>query len=360
MVPDVSCMDEKTTKEAVELGSQMSFLDHLDELRRRIVRSVIFIICAFIACFYFSGTIYDFLSVPIRKALSEAERRELPVNGRTGDERTLPISSIKIGDSGLYVFDRATRIGTGLVQPGTTVRATVAESSEGKPVLYTDEAIFTPGAVIPAGVLLPIDLSPGAVNEPEGEERMIVTTAQESFTLYITVSLYTAIALSIPFLLLQIWGFVSPGLYPHERAYVTPLLLLSSVSFVAGAAFAYYILFPPAARYLLGLGEDFRILLRASDYFDLITLIMLGMGFIFQMPAIAYVLARIGLITPRMLIKSWKVAVVVMLIIAAVISPTGDALNLMLFASPMFALYMVSIGIAWFFGKERRIPKEKA
>jgi sec-independent protein translocase protein TatC len=189
---------------------------------------------------------------------------------------------------------------------------------------------------------------------------MIVTTAVEPFTLYVTVSLYSAIAMAMPLLLLQVWGFVSPALYQHEKRYVTPFILLSTIAFVAGAAFAYYILFPPAVRYLLGLGEDFRLLLRASDYFDLITLIMLAMGIIFQMPAVAYVLARIGLITPGLMIRSWKIALIVILIVAAVVSPTGDIPNLMLFATPMIILYVFSIFIAWFFGKERRTDREVA
>jgi len=157
----------------------------------------------------------------------------------------------------------------------------------------------------------------------------------------------------VPFLLLQIWGFVSPGLYPHERAYVTPFILLSSISFVLGAAFAYYVLFPPAAKYLLGIGSGFRLLLKASDYFDFIILIMLGMGAVFQMPAITYVLARIGLVTAGLLVKIWKTAVVVIMIAAAVLSPTADIPNMLLFAAPMLVLYVVSIFVAWIFNKPR-------
>src|SRR6185503_17958636 len=82
-------------------------------------------------------------------------------------------------------------------------------------------------------------------------DKLIVTTALEPFSLYVKVALYAAICVSVPFLLWQIWAFVSPGLYPHERAYVTPFVLLSSISFILGAAFAYYIIFPPAATYLL-------------------------------------------------------------------------------------------------------------
>ena len=157
----------------------------------------------------------------------------------------------------------------------------------------------------------------------------------------------------MPFLLLQIWGFVAPGLYPHERAYVTPFILLSSISFVLGAAFAYYVLFPPAARYLLGLGSEFQLLLKASDYFDFIVLIMLGMGVVFQMPAITYVLARIGIVTAGFLVRIWKTALIVIMIAAAVLSPTSDIPNMMLFAAPMLILYVVSILVAWIFNKPR-------
>jgi sec-independent protein translocase protein TatC len=347
-------MTEQLDTELPERGGQMSFLEHLDELRKRLVNSVIIIVLAFVVCFYFSDRIFDFLSVPIRRALSEAERIDLPVKGKTGDERIVPLSNLKDGETGVYVFDRATKLGPSVIAPGTSVAAVVGKDAEGVAGVFTSEPIVTNNGVIPQGVRLPVDLTVGAENEPTAEERLIVTTAPESFTLYVTVSLYSAIALSVPLLLLQIWGFISPALYKHERAYVTPFILLSSTSFILGAAFAYYILFPPAVAYLLGLGADFRLLLRATDYFDFITLIMLAMGIIFQMPAITYVLSRIGIISAGFLLRSWKLAVVIILIVAAVVSPTGDIPNMMLFAAPMMVLYVVSIGIAWFFGRKRQ------
>jgi sec-independent protein translocase protein TatC len=139
---------------------------------------------------------------------------------------------------------------------------------------------------------------------------------------------------------------------------VTPFILLSSISFILGVAFAYYILFPPAVKYLLGLGSDFHLMLRATDYFDFITLIMFAMGLIFQMPAITYVLARIGIVSAEFLIKSWKIAIIVILIVAAIVSPTADILNMMLFATPMMVLYVISIFIAWFFGRKRKTESE--
>ena len=337
-----------------ELNGQMSFLDHLDEFRRRLVKSVIIVVIAFVLCFSVSKQIYNFLDVPIRRALSEAERREIPVEGLTGDEKVFSLSNLQEGEAVSYVFDRATKLGTSVVSPGTSVKVKVLRDTTGNLGLFTDDPVVIGNAVLPKGIRLPGDFNLQNVQEASEEERLIVTTATEPFTLYVTVSLYSAIALSIPFLLWQIWGFISPALYRHERAYVTPFIALSSVSFVSGAAFAYYILFPPAVRYLLGVGADFRLMLRATDYFDFITLIMLAMGIIFQMPAITYVLSRIGLVSATFLIQSWKIAIVVILIVAAVVSPTADIPNMMLFAAPMILLYIISIFIAWFFGRKRQ------
>lgn len=346
------------TEKVEELEAQMSFLEHIDELRKRLVKVVIIIVVAFMLCWAVSDKIFNFLSVPIRVALSNAERRELPISGITGTERIMPLSAIQEGEKGRFAFDRSTTLGVSVLQPGTSVLAVAAMDSEGNLGLYTAEPIITNNAVLPAGVKLPIVLAAGSASEQNAEERLIVTTAGESFTLFVTVSLYAAIALSIPLLLWQIWGFISPALYKHERSYVTPFIGLSSISFVIGAAFAYYVIFPPALGYLLGLGEDFRLLLRATDYFDFITLIMLAMGIIFQMPAVTYVLSRIGIISAGLLIKSWKLAVVIILLVAAVVSPTGDIPNMMLFATPMIVLYIFSIGIAWFFGRKRKTEAE--
>ncbi len=350
--------DEAISEE--QLGKQMSFLEHLDEFRKRLVKSVIVVVIAFTLCWVFaSKPIYNFLSVPIREALSEANRREIPVDGLTGNEKVLPLNNLVENDTGRYVFDRKTTLGVGVVSDGTSVLAKVQKDATGKLGLFTDEPIFTSNAILPKGIRLPVDFEHIETDdEASNGERMTVTTAFEPFSLYVTVSLYAAIAVSLPFLLLQIWGFISPALYKHERAYVTPFIALSSASFVLGAAFAYYVLFPPAVKYLLGLGSDFQLLLKATDYFDFITLIMLAMGLIFQMPAITYVLARIGIVNAKLLVKSWKIAIVVILIVAAVASPTSDIPNMMLFAAPMIVLYIISIFVAWFFGKRRQNDEE--
>jgi len=337
-----------------ELGGQMSFLEHLDELRRRLVRCFVVVILATTGAWFVSVPIYNFLAAPIRNALAEAQRREVPIAGLTGNETISALYSLKENDTGRFVFPEQTKLGTSLIPTGTSVMARVLKDSQGKLALFTDEALYAGSFVIPKGVRLPIELDAAATTQTlGGQDKLIVTDALEPFSLYIKVSLYAAIAISVPFLLLQIWGFVAPGLYPHERAYVTPFILLSSISFVLGAAFAYYILFPPAARYLLGLGSEFQLLLKASDYFDFIVLIMLGMGVVFQMPAITYVLARIGIVTAGFLLRIWKTALIVIMVAAAVLSPTSDIPNMMLFAAPMLVLYVVSILVAWIFNKPR-------
>lgn len=335
------------------LDGQMSFLDHLDELRRRLVRSVIFVFVVFMACWFVSDYIYNFLARPVRVALGEAQRRQLPPGGITGNEAALPLSSAQVNDTGRYVFAETTKLGASVIPVGTSVLARVAPDAQGQLGLFTDEPIYAGGTIIPKGVRLPFDLNAKPDALPGMDDRLIINTALEPFSLYVKVSLYAAICLSVPFLLWQIWAFVAPGLYPHERGYALPFVVLSSLFFVGGAAFAYYIIFPPAANYLLGLGQDFRLLLKADEYFDFIIFIMLGMGLVFQMPAVTYILSRIGLVTAWLLLRIWKTSLVVILVAAAIISPTSDVPNMMLFAAPMLVLYIISIFVAWIFGKPR-------
>ncbi|MEO0250240.1 MAG: twin-arginine translocase subunit TatC, partial [candidate division WOR-3 bacterium] len=193
-------------------------------------------------------------------------------------------------------------------------------------------------------------------------EKLVFFSPQEAFLIYMHIALLCGWVVSLPVLLYQLWAFVAPGLYRHERQYVLPFILMGSVFFLLGAAFGYYVAFPRAAEWLLELGSEFRPLLRASDYFDLILIIMVGLGAVFQIPTITFFLARIGVVTPRTLLKPWRYAILGIFALAAVISPTGDIPNMLVFALPMVVLYFFSVGIAWFFGKARteRSPKAAA
>lgn len=345
---------KKKERREDDLGGQMSFLEHLDELRTRLIRSIVFVVLTASAAWFVSGYIYSFLARPINRALAEAQQaRQVTIAGLNGQLSSVPLSSLHQNDKIRYIFPELTRLGPASIPAGASVLARVDQDSQGLG-LFTDEPLTSGNEVIPKDVKLPLDLSRGYERLPDPSEKLIVTTALEPFALYVKVSLYAAIGASVPFLLWQIWGFVSPGLFPHERKYVTPFVSLSSVFFLLGAATAYYVIFPPAAKYLLGVGQDFRLLLKADDYFDLIIFLMLGMGLVFQMPAITYVLARMGIVTATWMLKVWRVAVIVILVAAAVLSPTNDIPNMLLFAAPMLVLYVISIIVAAICGRQRR------
>lgn len=337
-----------------DLGGQMSFLEHLDELRKRLIRSMAFVFLAAMACWFLSRPIYNFLERPVTRALADAQQRHFQIAGLNGQQTATPLSSLKANDKLQYIFPQTTRLGSATIPAGASVAARVDKDKEGRLGVFTDEALSAGDTVVPKDVRLPIDLNAPTDALPDQNDKLIVTTVLESFALYVKVSLYAALVVSVPFLLWQIWAFVSPGLYPHERKYVTPFIALSSIFFILGTMVAYYLIFPPAAKYLLGLGQDFRLLLKADDYFDFIIMLMLGMGVVFQMPAVTYILARIGLVTAGWMLRVWRTAVIVILITAAVLSPTNDVPNMMLFAAPMFGLYTISILVAWICGRERR------
>jgi len=346
---------EKRESGEEDLGGAMSFLEHLDELRTRLIRSIIFVFIAASLAWIVSDRIYNFLARPVQRALAQAQQqRQVPIDGLNGKISAASLASLKQNDKIRFVFPENTRLGPASIPAGSSVVGRVDKDSSGNLVLVTDEPLTAGNEVVPKDVRLPVDLNKGYEKLTDPNDKLIVTTALEPFAIYVKVSLYAALAVSVPFILYQIWAFIAPGLYPHERKYVTPFITLSSVFFILGAATAYYVIFPPAAKYLLGLGEDFRLLLKADEYFDFIILLMLGMGLVAQMPAITYILARLGIVNARWMIKTWRISVIVILVLAAVISPTNDIPNMLLFALPMLVLYVISIVVAAVAGRPRK------
>ena len=186
----------------------MSFLEHLDELRSRLIRSIAFVFIACSVCWFVSDRIYNFLAVPVERALAEAQRHQVPIAGLTGHEAISSLNSLKEGDTGRYLFPQETRLGTSVIPVGASVTARVAKDAQGELGLFTDEPLYAGNTVISKGVRLPVDFKslPPAISGVN--DKLIVTSALEPFSLYIKVSLYAAICLSVPFLLWQIWAFV--------------------------------------------------------------------------------------------------------------------------------------------------------
>jgi len=238
-------------------SGKMSFLEHLDELRKRLVRIVTYIGIGFLATFYFHERIYQFLSVPARKSL-------------------------------------------------------------------------------PTGT------------------NLVFTKITQPFSVYIWVSVVAGIFLTSPFILYEVWKFIAPGLYRKEKRFIVPFLVSSVFLFVAGGAFCYYIVLPRAYTFLISFGKDFTPMLTIDEYLDITLTMMLGFGAMFEMPVIIGFLSVFGLVTAGFLWRKFKYSIVIIFIIAAVLSPTPDAMNQCIYAAPMIVLYLISIVVAAIFGWRRK------
>ncbi|MCI0659437.1 MAG: twin-arginine translocase subunit TatC [Acidobacteria bacterium] len=336
-------------------GLQMSFLDHLDELRQRLIYSISGIAIALGLCFAFSGYIFNFLAVPVKEQYRKAQIARAATKGK------IDLNQVKEGEINQYTFTEDSMLNGVKIPAGTTV-LTKKIIKDNEPVLILAYPWIAGAKQIAAETPVEQILSEGRSQLIYDEEsnQLVVRKVTSGFTIYMYVSLYAGIVLAFPFLFYQVWAFISPGLYKHEKRYIMPVIAMGTILFVMGAAFAYKIAFPTACDFLLGWAQEggFRTLLDAEDYLDLIMIIMVALGIAFQIPTISFVLGRIGLLTPKMMWKSWRYAVIIIAILSAVLTPTPDATTMLIFAGPMVALYFISIGIVWFFGKPRRSEKE--
>ena len=241
----------------IPVEGKMSFLEHLDELRKRIVNSAIAVAVCVVAGFWFINRIVDVILAPTRKAL-------------------------------------------------------------------------------PPGV------------------KLIYTQPGEAFSLYVQIALIMGVVLASPFIMFQVWRFIAPGLYSNEKRLAIPFVLFTTLGFLMGAAFNHYIAFPFMMVFFASFNTpDLAFMPKLDDVFGLYTKMMLGMGVVFQMPAVVFFLAKMKMVTARFLLKNFKYAFLIIFVAAAVITPTGDPTTQAIFAAPMVALYMLSIVIAWVVGPKR-------
>ncbi len=227
----------------------MSLLEHLDELRQRIIRSLIAVAVAFLACWYAADEIAQFLARPIYRFL------------------------------------------------------------------------------------------------PEGS-RLAFLGVTDPFIIYVKVAALAALFVASPVVLYQVWRFVAPGLYQKERHSALPFILLGSLFFLAGGAFAYFVAFPFAVEFLLGMGEAFEPIITADRYFRFLLYVILGLGLMFELPIVIFLLAQMGVVTPGFLMRNFRWAVLLIFVAAAVVTPTPDVVNLCVFALPTIVLYLLGVGAA--------------
>jgi len=245
-------------------GGKMSFLEHLDELRKRIIWSVSGLGVGVLIAFFYIGTIFDFIMRPM--------------------QRMLP--------------------------PGQTL-------------IYTDPS--------------------------------------EAFMLQIKISLIAGLILASPMVFAQIWLFIAPGLYQHEKKLAIPFVVMSTVLFVSGAAFSHYAVFPLVWRFFASFTTDYLTYMpRVEPAFSIYLRLILALGITFQLPTVVLFLARMGMITPRFMITNFKYAILLIVIAAAVLSPDGGGVGMVVMGAPVVVLYILSIGLAWMFGKRRRTDDDAA
>ena len=231
----------------------MGFLEHLEELRKRLVYSIIAVAVGFFACWGYAENIYEVMQRPIMEALAR--------NGLSA--------------------------------------------------------------------------------------KLVYLNPTEPFNLYLKVGGMAGLFVASPFVLYQLWCFISPGLYRNEKRYVMPFMASTVALFLAGGYFGYKLVLPQALVFLIGYGKDFTPMITLSEYSSLFLTIIVGLGAIFEMPILVFFLALMGIVSAGWMWRNLRYSILVIFIIAAIITPTTDILNMCIFAAPMIALYVLSIGIAW-------------
>ena len=255
--PSATPGDDEDPESFDDSGSKMSFLEHLDELRKRLIYIVYSLIAGCAVAYIFITRIFDFIMKPMQQVLP----------------------------------------------PGSYLQ-------------------YTSGA--------------------------------EPFMLYIKIGFLTGIFIASPLILWQVWQFIAPGLYTHEKKFAIPFVVLSTVFFVTGGLFAHYVAFPVTWVFFNSFSTDYmKFVPKIDEAFSLYTKMILGFGAVFEMPTLVFFLARMGVVTGQFLLKYFKYAFLIIFIVAAVISPGTDMMSQIVMAVPMLGLYVISIAIAFIFQKRK-------
>ncbi|MXZ39027.1 MAG: twin-arginine translocase subunit TatC [Holophagales bacterium] len=261
-LPETRLGKRKPDEEEEEELPRMTLLEHLDELRRRILRTLIVVVVAFFGCFAFAEQIYNLLAKPIEPHVDQ------------------------------LVFD-------GVADP---------------------------------------------------------------FIVQVRVALLAAVFVTSPYLVAQLWGFVAPGLYRREKRYAIPFIFFGSLFFLGGGAFGYFVALPFATEFLvnMGLSANWDADIRIERYFSFAVNVLLGLAVMFQLPIVIFMLSQLGVVTPRFLMRHFRWAVLIIIVVSAVITPTPDAVNMTIVAGPTVLLYLVGVGASALVQRRRKRIEEEA
>lgn len=195
-----------------------------------------------------------------------------------------------------------------------------------------------------------------ALRKQHLEDRLYYASPATPISFYISLSLYIGIVIAMPVVLYQVWLFVAPGLYKHERRAVLSFVISSMFLFLCGIAFGYYVMLPQVLNFLIGFGERLPLkpLVTIDEYFDFVLIVLVGLGVIFELPVVIFILSLFGIVTPKFLIKNFRYAMLIITIVAAVVTPTPDATTMLIFMAPMVALYFVGVLVSYMVLRNKR------
>jgi sec-independent protein translocase protein TatC len=192
------------------------------------------------------------------------------------------------------------------------------------------------------------------------DDKLIYTSPTGAINLIITLGVYLGLVIASPWVLYQVWLFIAPGLYKHERRAVSMFVASSVFLFLCGIAFGYFVMLPYMLKFLIGFQGPFKPLISINEYFDLILVVLLGLGLIFELPVLIFFLALFNLVTPKMLLKNFRYAVLIITILAAILTPTPDATTMLVFMAPMFLLYLLGVAVSAFVVRKKRRARAMA
>jgi sec-independent protein translocase protein TatC len=184
---------------------------------------------------------------------------------------------------------------------------------------------------------------------------LVFTTPTEAFWTYMKVAMILGLFIAMPIILWNVWAFVAPGLHKHERKYAAPFVIIGSLLFIGGGAFAMLVVVPFAITFLVSFGQDqgLKPMITISSYIDFILKFTLAFGVVFEMPVVITLLSMLGIVTPQFLSKNRKYAILINFVIAAILTPTPDIVNQSLMAGPLIVLYEVGIICARVVGRKK-------
>jgi sec-independent protein translocase protein TatC len=191
-------------------------------------------------------------------------------------------------------------------------------------------------------------------------DKLVYTGPTDYLSLLIKLSIYLGIVMASPVILYQVWLFVAPALYKRERSAITGFLFSTVFLFLAGIAFAYLVALPHILDFLVSFQGPAVPLIKIDDYFDLVLLVIVALGLVFELPVLIFFLTLFGIVTPKFLINNTKYAVLIITVVAAIVTPTPDALTMMMVMGVMTLLYFIGVGVSWVVvrRRERRLAAE--